>query len=1145
MPRCSMFHVACVLLVLVSHSPSAVDAADRFWLTSAGGSFGTPGVASPNWSDVGGGVGNFTAPTTTDIANFTLNNTYEVTFSTAVTNTDLDVENGIVTFDLNGNSYTGTSVFAIEIGKVAAQTGRLTVIDGTVGVDTAGDDVQVGSIANATGFLTVSTGGQFGVVGLRPDVTIGHSGTGTLSVLNDGELFTNSFFVGNSAGSSGTATITGPQASLNASSTITVGSSGTGSLTVSAGANLVGSAIATTIGSSAGIAGTVTVTGAGSRWTQTGGMIVGASGVGTFNVQSGGAAATGFANFASAAGSFGTASVSGTGSEWASSGNLTVGNGGEGVLNITTGGHVSSTADAILGNAAGAQGSVVVSGTDARLDLAGGMTIGNAGTGSLTISNGGQVTSAGSTIASASTGVGEVTITGAGSSWNVSNLTVALAGAGTMTVKDGANVSVASTLTVSDPASSPVGTLNFQGGTISANTFARASGAVFNWTDGTLSIVGGAFGNAGAALTINGADADDRPTLRLTTGSTTLVAQMGALTVGNNRGAALEVTGGSQLQVPSISIGAADGGDGIVTVSGNNSYIVTTTGQINVGGTASAGGGTGTLNIETGASAFTAATGQLLLWDGGTVNVNGGSLFFGSLGIGGGKINFNSGNIEQYDVLSADDLRLTAILGPMHELGAGRNLLAGDTAMVSANLDINGGRLYGNILNIASVGGASTIFRVRGGGVVQFNNGATLGADTRTFVDDGTINAGTAITQQGELYLSSTSRLSGQSIQNTGLISGSGRIDADLDNQLLGQVRITAGQRLVLGGSPNSNDGLIDVNGGEVEFAFGALTNSSSSPSTGLIAARNATLRFSSGLTNNGAMTFTSGVSEVFGDITNTNALTTPGRIVVSGGAQANFYDDVTNSGSIQVSAAGSLASTALFLGSFTGNGVTGGGHVFLEGDVRPGFSPGTMAFGGDVSFGPLATLEIELAGTNPGTQYDRVTVADVLDLGGALDVTLLGGFTPNAGDSFGIVSAAGGIAGAFSAELLPALYGGLYFDVVYAPTTVSLLAAGVLGDYNYSGVVDAADFTVWRNALGRTGAGLAADGNGDKVITQLDYDVWRMHFGATAGSGSAGSSPTVVPEPATVLLALVGMFAGWIVPGSRSTRRASASCRS
>jgi len=98
--------------------------------------------------------------------------------------------------------------------------------------------------------------------------------------------------------------------------------------------------------------------------------------------------------------------------------------------------------------------------------------------------------------------------------------------------------------------------------------------------------------------------------------------------------------------------------------------------------------------------------------------------------------------------------------------------------------------------------------------------------------------------------------------------------------------------------------------------------------------------------------------------------------------------------------------------------------------------------------------------------------------------------------------------------------------NVVIATTFADALSggasAGVAGDYNGNGVVDAADYVVWRGMLDQTGAGLAADGNGDMTVDQADYDYWAARFGNMAGSG--GGLATSVPEPATRLLLVVGV---------------------
>ena len=82
------------------------------------------------------------------------------------------------------------------------------------------------------------------------------------------------------------------------------------------------------------------------------------------------------------------------------------------------------------------------------------------------------------------------------------------------------------------------------------------------------------------------------------------------------------------------------------------------------------------------------------------------------------------------------------------------------------------------------------------------------------------------------------------------------------------------------------------------------------------------------------------------------------------------------------------------------------------------------------------------------------------------------------------------------------------YFDDVSVSSVVPLL-----GDYNGNGVVDAADYVVWRNGLGTT-------------FQQSDYNVWRQNFGKTGGSGAGATASAAVPEPAGIAMLIVGMLA-------------------
>ena len=98
------------------------------------------------------------------------------------------------------------------------------------------------------------------------------------------------------------------------------------------------------------------------------------------------------------------------------------------------------------------------------------------------------------------------------------------------------------------------------------------------------------------------------------------------------------------------------------------------------------------------------------------------------------------------------------------------------------------------------------------------------------------------------------------------------------------------------------------------------------------------------------------------------------------------------------------------------------------------------------------------------------------------------------------------------------------------APTLVIDFVPGsgaIPGDYNEDGMVNAADYTVWRDTSGSiTDLRANGDDTGTSmgVIDAADYEFWKANFGASGSATVVGS--TAIPEPgsaALVLLAALG----------------------
>jgi hypothetical protein len=90
-----------------------------------------------------------------------------------------------------------------------------------------------------------------------------------------------------------------------------------------------------------------------------------------------------------------------------------------------------------------------------------------------------------------------------------------------------------------------------------------------------------------------------------------------------------------------------------------------------------------------------------------------------------------------------------------------------------------------------------------------------------------------------------------------------------------------------------------------------------------------------------------------------------------------------------------------------------------------------------------------------------------------------------------------------------------------------------VAGDFNDDGLVNLADYTVWRDNLGASDeSALNGNGNMTNGVDVDDYELWKTNFGP-AGSDSLAVSNAAVPEPGT--LTLLGLL---VAAGVGSLRR-------
>ncbi|MCC6681559.1 MAG: hypothetical protein IT445_11715 [Phycisphaeraceae bacterium] len=358
-----------------------------------------------------------------------------------------------------GNSGSGTLL--IEVGAVLSSAAA-----------------YVGRNAGAVGHTTVD--GFDSMWSNTSNLHIGYEGTGHLTISNKAVVSDDNGNIGYAAGSSGQVTVSGNESTWTHATDLSVGESGSGDLTITGGGKV--SNQQGYVGRNAGASGTVAVD--GSTWTMST-LHVGYEGTGQVQISNGGSLSSGVGKIGEMEGSSGSVNVDGVGSTWyANDIEIGLADGVTGELNISAGGNVTSYHNVTVGGREGS-GSVSIDGPGSSMSIdrflfvanayhsTGSVTIRNgghlsswialvkgdvvvdgagstwtneyvsfSGSSSLTISNGGSVTTTytGEIGAPKTPGAGAVTVDGAGSTWTAYNIQIGTAGGGILTISDGGSV---------------------------------------------------------------------------------------------------------------------------------------------------------------------------------------------------------------------------------------------------------------------------------------------------------------------------------------------------------------------------------------------------------------------------------------------------------------------------------------------------------------------------------------------------------------------------------------------------------------------------------------------------------------------------------------------------------------------------------
>jgi fibronectin-binding autotransporter adhesin len=988
-------------------------------------------------------------------------------------------------------------------------------------------NITLGNGTGSSGVYTLSGGNINNVLNL----SVGVNGAGTFNQSAGSSLAAN-LRMGSGSASTGIWNLSGTGQLSVVTSTV-IGGSGAGSFTQTGGTFTSSGNLA--LGEQVVGKGTYTLNGASAEL-HAQSVTVGSSGAGTF-IQSAGTHTVSGSLGVGSSGDTSTGIYTLSGGTLQSTGTERIGGVGVGVFNQTGGTHTAQ--DIYIADSGGGAGTYTLSG-NGILDA-----------GVETIGGGGGTTAA---------------FNQTGGTHHADGIFVAKGAYTLDPVSPAAVLSVDSTITV---------------GGIGAGTFVQTGGTVnvgippvaFAASPATLNISGfrGAYQLSGGTLNVS------TSTSYVGLGGTGTFVQTGGtanfdglLTVGGFGGAGTYLLSGGTLRVtPSSYIDRNAGAiplDGLQVLEGGNFIFGggTFLGKFSqLGGTVS---GTfnnhGTFVYESGSFAGQLTNGGTFVLNGATFSpstiiVNEDVGVINATGAIAGPGMFNRGVINLTGPLSLKSVNNTGAIN----VGVATTLTP-DGMVNFGRINLLGGKLIGagSISNSGiGIGGGGLI---TGGGTIEANivqDGGTIRADdpARPLIFNAPITitnpaSQIAIASNSVLYLDSPlsnsaiialqgsgAKVIGAPLTNTGTIKGNGQIDNQLSNS--GILRADAADHLTLTAFANTNSGTVQLVGGAIEFSK-SLANFA-----GGVISGDGSLFVTGGMFNSGSLVLSGGTARVHGNVTSAAS----GKVLVTGGAHATFYDNVTNQpgSTFKVSDASVAAflSPVTGLGAFTGNGTT----IFESTASGAALAAGTTIVddGGSLSASSVrqpalivrgfaqvppdgtaaATSKLQRLSIDGGTdawtgKLDLSDNALVIDYASAdpsplpaITNQIRTGFANGSWNANGITSSAAA-ANASSAHRTALGYSEnaalnlTNFRGQSVDATSVLVRYTFAGDGNLDGQVDLTDFTfLAANFNGTNKNWLQGDFTYDGNVDLTDFTFLASNFNRSLSAESVGSA---VPEP-------------------------------